>query len=178
MLSVPVFICFPFFLSYFPSICFPTFIYFMSVLFPLCIFFPYFISPHMSPYYFSVFHLYISIYIILHHYTHEGVVKVGLGAIISPIIGLPVFASIYIFLSGPFVPQNLIRELEGIHIIAGFLSDPAPEVRVQALNALNNLCMNIENQEQIKVSLWVYCSLKLLIHNLIVLHLFCCIFCF
>ncbi|XP_072241729.1 armadillo repeat-containing protein 10 [Leuresthes tenuis] len=49
------------------------------------------------------------------------------------------------------VNQNLIRELEGIHIIAGFLSDPAAEVRVQTLNALNNLCMNIQNQEQIKV---------------------------
>ncbi|XP_006789567.1 armadillo repeat-containing protein 10 [Neolamprologus brichardi] len=49
------------------------------------------------------------------------------------------------------VNQNLIREFEGIHIIAGFLSDPAPEVRVQTLNALNNLCMNIQNQEQIKV---------------------------
>lgn len=49
------------------------------------------------------------------------------------------------------VNQNQIRELEGIPIIAGFLSDPAPEVRVQALNALNNLCMNIQNQEQIKL---------------------------
>lgn len=49
------------------------------------------------------------------------------------------------------VNQNLIREFEGIHIIAGFLSDPAAEVRVQTLNALNNLCMNIPNQEQIKV---------------------------
>uniref|UniRef100_A0A8C3A9J5 Armadillo repeat containing 10 n=1 Tax=Cyclopterus lumpus TaxID=8103 RepID=A0A8C3A9J5_CYCLU len=48
------------------------------------------------------------------------------------------------------VNQNLIREFEGIHIIAGFLSDPAAEVRVQTLNALNNLCMNIPNQEQIK----------------------------
>lgn len=47
--------------------------------------------------------------------------------------------------------QNLIREFEGIHIIAGFLSDPAAEVRVQTLNALNNLCMNIQNQEQLKV---------------------------
>uniref|UniRef100_A0A3P9PQZ3 Armadillo repeat containing 10 n=1 Tax=Poecilia reticulata TaxID=8081 RepID=A0A3P9PQZ3_POERE len=46
---------------------------------------------------------------------------------------------------------NQIRELEGIPVIAGFLSDPAPEVRVQALNALNNLCMNIQNQEQIKL---------------------------
>nr|XP_046250540.1 armadillo repeat-containing protein 10 [Scatophagus argus] len=49
------------------------------------------------------------------------------------------------------VNQNLIREFEGIHIIAGFLSDPAAEVRVHTLNALNNLCMNIPNQEQIKV---------------------------
>ncbi|XP_029290560.1 armadillo repeat-containing protein 10 [Cottoperca gobio] len=49
------------------------------------------------------------------------------------------------------VNQNLIREFDGIHIIAGFLSDPAAEVRVQTLNALNNLCMNIQNQEQIKV---------------------------
>lgn len=47
--------------------------------------------------------------------------------------------------------QNLIREFEGIRIIAGFLSDPAAEVRVQTLNALNNLCMNIPNQDQIKV---------------------------
>lgn len=53
----------------------------------------------------------------------------------------------------PFLPivQNLIRDFEGIHIIAGFLSDPLAEVRVQTLNALNNLCMNIQNQEQIKV---------------------------
>ncbi|KAM9855012.1 armadillo repeat-containing protein 10 [Aulostomus maculatus] len=49
------------------------------------------------------------------------------------------------------VNQNLIREFEGIHIIAGFLSDPAPEVKVQTLNALNNLCMNIQNQEEVKV---------------------------
>ncbi|KAM9753583.1 armadillo repeat-containing protein 10 [Menidia menidia] len=49
------------------------------------------------------------------------------------------------------VNQNIIRELEGIHTIAGFLSDPAAEVRVLTLNALNNLCMNIQNQEQIKV---------------------------
>ncbi|XP_070686443.1 armadillo repeat-containing protein 10 [Pempheris klunzingeri] len=49
------------------------------------------------------------------------------------------------------VNQNLIREFEGIHIIAGFLSDPVADVRVQTLNALNNLSMNIQNQEQIKV---------------------------
>lgn len=49
------------------------------------------------------------------------------------------------------VNQNLIREYEGIFIIASCLSDSVPEVRVQSLNALNNLCMNIQNQEQIKV---------------------------
>uniref|UniRef100_A0A1A8KCV4 Armadillo repeat containing 10 n=1 Tax=Nothobranchius kuhntae TaxID=321403 RepID=A0A1A8KCV4_NOTKU len=49
------------------------------------------------------------------------------------------------------VNQNLIREFEGIHIVARFLSDPEAQVRVQSLNALNNLCMNIPNQEQIKL---------------------------
>ncbi|XP_077374120.1 armadillo repeat-containing protein 10 [Festucalex cinctus] len=49
------------------------------------------------------------------------------------------------------VNQNVIRECEGIPIIGGFLSDAAPEVKVQTLNALNNLCMNIQNQEQLTV---------------------------
>ncbi|XP_072291938.1 armadillo repeat-containing protein 10 [Eucyclogobius newberryi] len=49
------------------------------------------------------------------------------------------------------VNQNLIREYEGIPIIAGLLSDPAADVRVQSLNALNNLSMNIQNQEQLTV---------------------------
>ncbi|KAJ0069689.1 hypothetical protein NL108_012339 [Boleophthalmus pectinirostris] len=49
------------------------------------------------------------------------------------------------------VNQNLICEYEGIPIIAGFLSDPAADVRVQSLIALNNLSMNIQNQEQLTV---------------------------
>ncbi|XP_071393835.1 armadillo repeat-containing protein 10 [Centroberyx affinis] len=49
------------------------------------------------------------------------------------------------------VNQDLIREFEGLHVIAGFLSDPVAEVRVQTLNALNNLSMNLQNQEQLKV---------------------------
>ncbi|KAJ8003061.1 hypothetical protein DPEC_G00165440 [Dallia pectoralis] len=49
------------------------------------------------------------------------------------------------------VNQNLIYEFGGVHIIAGFLSDPVPEVRVQTLNALNNLSMNLRNQVQLKV---------------------------
>ncbi|XP_029105575.1 armadillo repeat-containing protein 10 isoform X2 [Scleropages formosus] len=47
--------------------------------------------------------------------------------------------------------QDLIRELGGLPVIAGLLSDPLPEVRAQALNALNNLSMNVRNQEQLKV---------------------------
>ncbi|XP_061896743.1 armadillo repeat-containing protein 10-like [Entelurus aequoreus] len=49
------------------------------------------------------------------------------------------------------VNQNVIREFEGIPVIGGLLSDPAPEVKAHALNALSNLCMNVENQEQLKV---------------------------
>lgn len=47
--------------------------------------------------------------------------------------------------------QNLIRELSGISVVAGFLSDSAPELRVLSLNVLNNLCMNLSNQEELKV---------------------------
>ncbi|KAK1804340.1 hypothetical protein P4O66_020359 [Electrophorus voltai] len=49
------------------------------------------------------------------------------------------------------VNQDLIRELGGLHNIASFLSDPSPDLRVQTLNALNNLSMNIQNQEQLKI---------------------------
>lgn len=49
------------------------------------------------------------------------------------------------------VNQDLIRELGGLQVIARFLSDPVPEVRVQTLNAMNNLSMSIRNQEQLKV---------------------------
>lgn len=61
----------------------------------------------------------------------------------------PPVSSMYFFF---LLFQNLIREFDGIPIIADFLSDPKPEVRVHTLNALNNLCMNIANQEKIKVS--------------------------
>ncbi|XP_075064854.1 armadillo repeat-containing protein 10-like isoform X3 [Mixophyes fleayi] len=46
--------------------------------------------------------------------------------------------------------HDLIRNLDGVRIISGFLSDPNPKLRVKALNALNNLSMNLQNQEQIK----------------------------
>ncbi|KAL2093923.1 hypothetical protein ACEWY4_011235 [Coilia grayii] len=49
------------------------------------------------------------------------------------------------------VNQDLIREFGGLHIIAGFLTDTSADVRLQTLNAMNNLSMNIRNQEQLKV---------------------------
>lgn len=66
--------------------------------------------------------------------------------------------------SALLIHQNLIREFDGIHIISAFLSDPATEVKIQTLNALNNLCMNIQNQEQIKVRwclLFLHCCWSL-----------------
>ncbi|XP_031421101.1 armadillo repeat-containing protein 10 isoform X2 [Clupea harengus] len=49
------------------------------------------------------------------------------------------------------VNQDLIREFGGLYVIAGFLTDTSADVRLQTLNALNNLSMNIRNQEQLKV---------------------------
>ncbi|KAJ8262079.1 hypothetical protein GJAV_G00161940 [Gymnothorax javanicus] len=49
------------------------------------------------------------------------------------------------------VNQDIIRELGGLHKIAGLLSDPLPVIRVHCLNALNNLSMNVRNQAQLKV---------------------------
>ncbi|XP_069484162.1 armadillo repeat-containing protein 10 [Ambystoma mexicanum] len=56
------------------------------------------------------------------------------------------------------VNQELIRNFGGIFIIGKLLSDPSPEVKVQALNALNNLGMNVRNQEQIKVYIGEICT--------------------
>ncbi|MBN3286478.1 ARM10 protein, partial [Polyodon spathula] len=49
------------------------------------------------------------------------------------------------------VNQDYIRKMGGLQVIGNLLSDPAFDVRVQALNALNNLSMNVTNQEQLKV---------------------------
>jgi hypothetical protein len=47
--------------------------------------------------------------------------------------------------------QDAVRELGGLTLIARYLSDPAADVRVQTLNALNNLSMNLKNQDVLKV---------------------------
>ncbi|XP_065522722.1 armadillo repeat-containing protein 10 [Lathamus discolor] len=49
------------------------------------------------------------------------------------------------------VNQDIIRNLGGLSVIGGMLSDCVPKVKEKALNALNNLSMNIKNQEEIQV---------------------------
>ncbi|KAM4037584.1 armadillo repeat-containing protein 10 [Anomaloglossus baeobatrachus] len=49
------------------------------------------------------------------------------------------------------VNHDIIRNLDGLRIIGGFLLHPDPKIKAGALNALNNLSMNLQNQEQIQV---------------------------
>lgn len=41
--------------------------------------------------------------------------------------------------------------MDGLSVIGGMLSNCTPKVKEKALNALNNLSMNIKNQEEIQV---------------------------
>ncbi|XP_069834121.1 armadillo repeat-containing protein 10 isoform X2 [Dendropsophus ebraccatus] len=49
--------------------------------------------------------------------------------------------------------HDIIRNFNGIHIIGESLSHSNPRIKTGALNALNNLSMNLQNQEQIQVFL-------------------------
>ncbi|XP_068256908.1 armadillo repeat-containing protein 10 isoform X2 [Nyctibius grandis] len=49
------------------------------------------------------------------------------------------------------VNQDIIRNLDGLFVIGGMLSDCIPKVKEKALNALSNLSMNIKNQEEIQI---------------------------
>ncbi|XP_075592755.1 armadillo repeat-containing protein 10 isoform X1 [Balearica regulorum gibbericeps] len=55
------------------------------------------------------------------------------------------------------VNQDIIRNLDGLSIIGGMLSNCIPKVKEKALNALNNLSMNIKNQEEIQVYITQVC---------------------
>ncbi|XP_063304224.1 armadillo repeat-containing protein 10 [Pelobates fuscus] len=57
------------------------------------------------------------------------------------------------------VNQDLIRNLDGIRIIGEALSDLNYEVKVKALNTLNNLSMNVQNQKLIKDFLHGVCEM-------------------
>ncbi|CAH2275725.1 armadillo repeat-containing 10 [Pelobates cultripes] len=57
------------------------------------------------------------------------------------------------------VNQDLIRNLDGIRVIGEALSDLNSEVKVKALNTLNNLSMNVQNQKLIKDFLHGVCEM-------------------
>ncbi|KAM9313238.1 armadillo repeat-containing protein 10 [Gastrophryne carolinensis] len=54
--------------------------------------------------------------------------------------------------------HDIIRSSNGIRIIGKLISDPSPKIKAKALNALNNLSLNLENQEQIKDFLCDVCN--------------------
>ncbi|XP_032298226.1 armadillo repeat-containing protein 10 isoform X2 [Coturnix japonica] len=56
------------------------------------------------------------------------------------------------------VNQDIIRNLDGLSVIGGMLLDCTPAVKEKALNALNNLSMNIKNQEEIQVYITHVCK--------------------
>ncbi|XP_010209340.1 PREDICTED: armadillo repeat-containing protein 10 [Tinamus guttatus] len=56
------------------------------------------------------------------------------------------------------VNHDRIRNLDGISIIGRMLSDCIPRVKEKALNALNNLSMNIKNQKEIQVYIVQVCK--------------------
>ncbi|XP_014724532.1 PREDICTED: armadillo repeat-containing protein 10 [Sturnus vulgaris] len=56
------------------------------------------------------------------------------------------------------VNQDIIRNLDGLSVIGGMLSNSVPKVKEKALNALNNLSMNIKNQEEIQVFITQVCK--------------------
>ncbi|XP_057220471.1 armadillo repeat-containing protein 10 isoform X2 [Malurus melanocephalus] len=55
------------------------------------------------------------------------------------------------------VNQDIIRNLDGLSVIGRMLSNCIPKVQEKALNALNNLSMNVKNQEEIQVYITQVC---------------------
>ncbi|NXU34435.1 ARM10 protein, partial [Drymodes brunneopygia] len=53
--------------------------------------------------------------------------------------------------------QDIIQNMGGLSVIGGMLSNCVPKVKEKALNALNNLSMNIKNQEEIQVFITQVC---------------------
>uniref|UniRef100_A0A8C5QG91 Armadillo repeat-containing domain-containing protein n=1 Tax=Leptobrachium leishanense TaxID=445787 RepID=A0A8C5QG91_9ANUR len=53
---------------------------------------------------------------------------------------------------------NIISNLNGIQVIGAAISDEETDIRISALNALNNLSLNIENQDRLKDYLHEVCE--------------------
>ncbi|XP_042324612.1 armadillo repeat-containing protein 10 isoform X2 [Sceloporus undulatus] len=60
------------------------------------------------------------------------------------------------------VNQDIIRNLGGLSVVGKMLSVPLDSVKEKALNALNNLSMNIKNQEVIKIYIAKVCGVTYL----------------
>ncbi|XP_067861100.1 armadillo repeat-containing protein 10 [Heptranchias perlo] len=58
------------------------------------------------------------------------------------------------------INQDLIRNLGGLNVIANCLLDEVMSIKVKAMNALNNLSMNVANQEKLKI--WIPQILEIL----------------
>ncbi|KAB0406029.1 hypothetical protein E2I00_013436, partial [Balaenoptera physalus] len=56
------------------------------------------------------------------------------------------------------VNQVMIRELGGIPIVGSKINNPNQSIKEKALNALNNLSVNVENQIKIKVYVSQVCE--------------------
>ncbi|XP_045420242.1 armadillo repeat-containing protein 10 [Lemur catta] len=56
------------------------------------------------------------------------------------------------------VNQAIIRELGGIPIVGNKINSPNPSIKEKALNALNNLSVNVENQIKIKIYINQVCE--------------------
>ncbi|XP_043824380.1 armadillo repeat-containing protein 10 isoform X1 [Dromiciops gliroides] len=56
------------------------------------------------------------------------------------------------------INQDIIHNLDGLLVIGNILKDPNPKIKEKALNALNNLSMNIQNQREIKVYMSQICK--------------------
>nr|XP_034983606.1 armadillo repeat-containing protein 10 [Zootoca vivipara] len=54
--------------------------------------------------------------------------------------------------------QDIIRNLGGLIVVGKMLSVPDTKVKEKALNALNNLSMNIKNQEKMKIYITIVCE--------------------
>ncbi|XP_059843188.1 armadillo repeat-containing protein 10 isoform X1 [Hypanus sabinus] len=57
------------------------------------------------------------------------------------------------------VNQDLIRNLDGLSVVANCLLDEVTSIKVKAMNALTNLSLNVANQEELKV--WIPQILKI-----------------
>ncbi|XP_062990274.1 armadillo repeat-containing protein 10 isoform X2 [Elgaria multicarinata webbii] len=56
------------------------------------------------------------------------------------------------------VNQDIIRNVGGLSVVGKMLSVPVTNVKEKALNALNNLSMNIKNQEELKIYITKVCE--------------------